>query len=355
MYHTRAGAVLLALLAAVAPNLLAQAAVPARTDPAAAGWNTAALADVLDYARAQRSTGFLIVQDRRVLVEEHWPLGGDAAAFQRNFVHGTTKDGALLEDVASQQKSFVAILIGIAIDEGLLDISKPVDAYAGAGWSKATAAQEARITVRNLLQMNSGLHANLTYDAPPDTKFFYNTPAYAVLKKVLEGAAQRSLDDLTRHWLTGPLGMTDTSWQQRPGSMGDVGNPTGLVTTPRDIAILGQFVLDGGRAASGERVLSTVQFEAMFARTPTNPAYGRLWWLNGGAWRIDTSAAARRHSGPLVPAAPPDMVAALGAQDRKLFVVPSRQLIVVRTGPAAPDPEFDQQLWVRLMNAAPAK
>ena len=45
--------------------------------------------------------------------------------------------------------------------------------------------------------------------------------------------------------------MKDTSWRKRPGAFADVGNPTGLVTTPRDIARMGQLVLDGGKAADG--------------------------------------------------------------------------------------------------------
>ncbi|HEU4625170.1 MAG TPA: hypothetical protein VFS52_10430 [Steroidobacteraceae bacterium] len=47
-------------------------------------------------------------------------------------------------------------------------------------------------------------------------------------------------------------------------------------------------------------------------------------------------------------AAPADTVAALGAFDRRLYVVPSRKLVVVRTGAAARDEHFDEQLWMRL-------
>jgi hypothetical protein len=86
----------------------------------------------------------------------------------------------------------------------------------------------------------------------------------------------------------------------------------------------------------------------MFVRTATNPAYGRLWWLNGSA---ETVRAGRRLAGQLIPSAPADLVAALGALDRKLYVVPSEQLIVVRMGAAAPDKDFDQQLWLRLSKA----
>ena len=55
-----------------------------------------------------------------------------------------------------------------------------------------------------------------------------------------------------------------------------------------------------------------------------------------------------RAEGPLIPAAPPDTVAALGALDRRLYVSPSRQLVVVRTGAETKDQDFDQQLWLRL-------
>jgi hypothetical protein len=87
----------------------------------------------------------------------------------------------------------------------------------------------------------------------------------------------------------------------------------------------------------------------MFARSATNPAYGRLWWLNGSAETARPGG--RRTPGPLIPAAPADLVAALGALDRKLYVVPSRKLVVVRMGQATPDRDFDQQLWLRLSAA----
>ena len=128
------------------------------------------------------------------MVEKYWPVSEDAATFRANFVHGTAANGASLEDVASQQKSFVALLVGIAIDKGLLDISKPVTSYIGPGWSSARVSQESIITVRNLLEMNSGLQENMTYGSAPDTQFYYNTPAYAVLKRVLEAASKLSLD-----------------------------------------------------------------------------------------------------------------------------------------------------------------
>lgn len=330
-------ALLTAALVAAGPAFAADASV------------STAMQAVLDYAQGQKTTGFLVVQDRKTLAERNWPAPADAPAMFRAFTYGTTSDGALLEDVASQQKSFVSVLAAVAVDKDLLDVEKPVSAYIGAGWSKASAEQEAAIRVIHLLTMSSGLSEALEYRAPAGSIFFYNTPAYAVTKRVLAAAAKAPLEALSHDWLTGPAGMSETAWRKRPAAMADVGNPTGLVTCPRDVARFGQMVLDGGKAQDGKRIVSEAGLNAMFVRSATNPAYGRLWWLNGSAYTARPAGV--RQDGPLIPAAPADLVAALGALDRKLYVVPSRKLIVVRMGQAAPDKDFDQQLWLRLSKA----
>jgi len=53
--------------------------------------------------------------------------------------------------------------------------------------------------------------------------------------------------------------------------------------------------------------------------------------------------------GPLIPTAPRDLVAALGALQRKLYVVPSQHLVVTRLGDNCPPP--DTKLW-QLLTAA---
>jgi CubicO group peptidase (beta-lactamase class C family) len=324
------------------------AAAAGLSQPFAAAAQSAAWQAVLDYVQGQKTTGFLIVQNRKTLMEKNWPAPAGDVQF-KNFTYETTPGGALLEDVASQQKSFVSMLVAVAIDKGLLDVAKPVSDYIGSGWSKAAADQEAKIRVIDVLTMSSGLTEGFAYAAAPGTVFLYNTPVYAITKKVVAAAAKQPLETLTRDWLTAPAGMRDTSWRKRPAAFADVGNPTGLVTSPRDTATFGQIVLDGGKAADGKRIVSETQLKAMFARSATNPAYGHLWWLNGSTFTIKPLA--RRVDGPLIPAAPVDLVAALGALDRKLYVVPSRKLVVVRMGQAAPDKDFDQQLWLRLMTA----
>lgn len=333
----------LSALALAAPAAQAQPGPTAATAPRAD-----ALQEVLEYVRSQNTTGFLVMRDGQVLAEANWPAPA-VPAFRLGFVHGTAASGALLEDVASQQKSFVAVLAAIAVDKGLLDLEQPVSRYIGPGWSKAAPEQEAAIRVIDLLTMTSGLDTSFGYAAPPGRVFLYNTPVYAVTKQVLEAAARRPLDEITREWLTEPAGMTETAWRKRPAALGDVGNPTGLVTTPRDVARFGQVILDRGRAADGRRIVSEAQLDALFTPTPANPAYGRLWWLNSSPYTV--RADGRRAEGRLIPSAPADLVVALGALDRKLYVSPSRRLVVVRLGASAPDKAFDETLWRKLSAA----
>ncbi|WP_207904914.1 serine hydrolase [Novosphingobium sp. PhB165] len=318
------------------------------TDIPEAAAPSAAMTRVLDYVQSQNSTGFLVIQDGRVLAEKNWPAPEGDAQYAL-FVYGHDTHGALLEDVASQQKSFVSVLVAIAADKGLLDVTRPVSDYIGKGWSKATPEQEAAIRVIDVLTMSSGLNDQFGYAAPAGTTFHYNTPVYAITKRVLAAAAKQPLDVITRDWLTSPLGMQDTTWRKRPAALASVGNDTGLVTSPRDTALFGLMILNGGLTKEGKRVVSQAGLQAMFTPSGTNPAYGRLWWLNGSPYTV--KALAGRKDGPLIPAAPTDLVGALGAFDRRLYIVPSKKLIVVRTGTTARDADFDQQLWLRLTQA----
>lgn len=330
-------------------RLLLAAAAGLALAPVMAVAETPAMQAVLDYAQAQKSTGFLVIRDGKVLAQANWPAPADPPAFNAAFVHGTAASGALLEDVASQQKSFVAMLVAIAVDKGLLDVRQPVSRYLGSGWSKASPEQEAAIRVIDVLTMSSGLDTEFRYAASPGSVFLYNTPVYAVTKKVLEAAAKQPLDALTRDWLTEPAGMTDSGWRQRPAALGDVGNPTGLVTTAPDVAKFGQIVLGKGVAGNGTRIVTEKSLAEMFERSAANPSYGRLWWLNGADYSV--RATGQRAQGQLIPSAPRDLVAALGAMDRKLYVSPSQKVIVVRLGATAPDTKFDENLW-RLLSAA---
>jgi hypothetical protein len=87
-----------------------------------------------------------------------------------------------------------------------------------------------------------------------------------------------------------------------------------------------------------------------------NPAYGYLWWLNGQE-NYMTPRLQFLFDGPIIPSAPADMIAGLGKNDQKVYVVPSEGLVVVRMGNDASNAlfalsDFDPLLWEKISNLA---
>ena len=126
-------------------------------------------------------------------------------------------DPTYRRDVASCQKSVVALLLGIAQDRRLLAIDDPVTAVLGAGWSNAAADDERAITIRHLLTMTSGLDAERRAVARPGTVWSYNNDAYHQLQPILEIVTGAGIDALCAEWLWAPIGVTGSSWDQRRG------------------------------------------------------------------------------------------------------------------------------------------
>ncbi|HAI36706.1 MAG TPA: serine hydrolase, partial [Maribacter sp.] len=85
-----------------------------------------------------------------------------------------------------------------------------------------------------------------------------------------------------------------------------------------------------------------------------NLAYGYLYWLNGkSSFRLPSSE--DEFTGSLIPNAPDDLIAGLGLNDQKLYMVPSLDMVIVRMGGASNEEllgpsSFDNELW-ELINA----
>jgi len=331
-------------------------------EPSAAGWDSKKLEAALDFAGQRRSSGVVVLYRGRILIERYWDLepkpklpNGQSNRYYYT-VHGKTSQGHVIEDVASVQKSVVSMLAGIAQHKGLLKVSDPVQKYLGEGWSKAARDAEAKITLRHLLTMTSGLTDALEYEAPAGTRWRYNTTAYSRVLRIISVAAQMEPDELTRLWLTSPIGMDDSHWIVRPRmSDSEAANTVGFATTARDLARFGLLILAQGTWAN-HVVIDEKEYlrAALQSSQDLNPSYGYLWWLNGKP-SVLRGSGERRLPGPLIPTAPADLVAAEGAMGRKLYVVPSKELVVTRLG-ATPEganqASFEVEFWKRLMAAA---
>ncbi|MGZ8753010.1 MAG: serine hydrolase domain-containing protein [Acidimicrobiia bacterium] len=319
----------------------------AKVRPSAVGWDHTELQEAFDYAGEHTSFAMTMVLGGKLLAEHSWRLG---LGFAR--------------DIASVQKSVVALLVGNLQAAGKLRIHEPVTTYLGPGWSKATPKQEAPITVRHLLTMTSGLSSGLAFEAVPGSRWVYNTNAYQQLVPLVETVGGATIDAVTRTELFDPIGVSVASqWRDRriDGPLGIDPNGRriqGLVMTTSDMARVGLLVQRRGRWGS-KRVLADPTYldAALDSSQELNPSYGYLWWLNGKAAHVLPGPPTRRR-GELVPTAPDDLVAALGAGDQKIYVSRSLDLVVTRTGASAGQSrsalsDFDAELWRRIMAAAP--
>jgi len=322
----------------------------ATVDPIAAGWDAAKLQAALDFAGERSSRAMVVAHKGKVIAQQSW---GVRMGFAR--------------DIASAQKGVVALLVGNLQAAGRMQIDEPVSSYLSPGWSRATREQEAPITVRHLLTMTSGLANDLTFQAAPDAVWRYNTNAYQQLPVVVEAVAGTGIDAVTRVELFDPIGVSSTSaWRDRriDGPLGVDPNGRrikGLVMTAPDMARVGLVVQRDGMWG-GRAVLDDPAYLAatLASSQGLNPSYGYLWWLNGKAAHV-LPGPPSRSSGPLVPDAPADLVAALGRDDQKIYVCPSLDLVVTRIGDkgsaqsADALSDFDNELWRRLTAAAPQR
>jgi CubicO group peptidase (beta-lactamase class C family) len=318
--------------------------------PEVAGWRSAGLEAALDFAGKRGASEVVILHRGRVLAERVYALAEPSPRYQRMLV-GRTEDGRPIEDVASVQKSVASFLAGVAEGKGLLELDAPVTRHLEAGWSRAAPEQEARITVRHLMTMTSGLDVRGRFEAAPGALWRYNTSVYARLIPVLEAVAGKDVEALSSDWLTARIGMADSGWRARAWVTGDVdANRYGFATTARDLARFGLLILARGRW-NGADVLGNDGYleRALATSQQLNPSYGLLWWLNGKE-RVVSGEDGESRSGPLVEGAPADLVAALGALGRKVWVVPGLELVVVRLGDA-PGAGFDERFW-ELLSAA---
>ncbi len=324
-----------------------------RIDPRRAGWDPAKLKTALTFAGQNNSSAVVLVYRGRLLAEQYWqlkPTEKTRDGKPNPYFHmllGKDAKGRPIEDIASAQKSVTAMLVGIAQHQKLLALDDPVHRHLGPGWSRAAAAFEKRITIRHLITMTSGLDTRLRYAAPAGTRWSYNTAAYSRSLACVAKASKMKPDELTRKWLTGPLGMQNSRWATRAWLRlrPDV-NHLGFATTARDLARFGLLMLARGNW-DGKNVLADKDY-LQAATSPSqklNPSYGFLWWLNGGPFLI--RGAGTRKTGRLLPAAPRDMFAAQGKLNRRLYVLPSQQLVVTRLGDQ-PKRSFDSEFFRRL-------
>ncbi|MBN1644233.1 MAG: beta-lactamase family protein [Dehalococcoidales bacterium] len=306
-----------------------------KISPGELGWDQSKLDEALSFIRDRNSTALVILHKGKIVVEEYWQGWGKDTSFS----------------IFSAGKSIISLAIGIAQEQGKLNIHDAMAKYLGKNWTKAPPEKEALITIRDVLTMTSGLDEELKYEAEVGTKWFYNSPAYWKLAYVIEAATGKGIADFLNESLWSKIGARNTSW-----------NGKQVVTSARDMARFGLMVMNNGTWQGKDIIKDKAYlFDATNKSQEFNQSYGYLWWLNGGSSRRIPGPNAPLYEGSIIPSAPPDAFAALGFGDKKIIIVPSMEIVVMRHGgPAATVAElaasnFTSLLWDKLMLAMMSK
>ncbi len=259
---------------------------------------------------------------------------------------------------ASAGKSLTGTLIGIAQQEGLIDIQEPTTTYLGKGWSACAEDEEGKITVWNQLTMTSGLddkagNADCTDPncleclAIPGSRWAYHNAPYTLLESVIAEAASTTINQFFNSRIGSKIGAS--------GLYIPIDYNRIFFSKARDMARFG-LLIQGKGIWNGTPVLSdSAYYNAMIQTSqPHNLSYGYLWWLNGKGQHMLPGFQVKFND-DLVPTAPDDMFAALGKNDQKIYIVPSEGLVVIRMGETAGGvvpslSGFDNEVWAQIMD-----
>lgn len=303
--------------------------------PQELGWNESALQPLLEYLEEKNSKGFIILHKGKIVVE-HYMNGHDATAPWY---------------WASAGKTLTATVSGIAQDEGLIAIDNRVSDYLGAGWTSAPLDKEQMITCKNLLSMNSGLDdslgddvspANLQYVADAGNRWAYHN-VYVKMQDVVAEASNQTWNSYFNTKLRDRIGMN--------GVWIPVDDLSVYWSNTRSMARFGLLIYAKGEWDDTRIVSESYITESSNTSQNINKAYGYLWWLNGKS-SFKLPGLQLEFQGELIHNAPNDMFSGLGKNDQKLYIVPSKDLVIVRLGDVAnPEnptfglSEFDNELW----------
>ena len=285
--------------------------------------STGAFAAARYYSESREGVSFLIERGGQTLFEGYANGGGPDEAWE----------------LASGTKSFSGVLACSLQASGLLDIDRPC-ADILIEWRDDPA--KATVTTRQLLTLTGGVVSGRfgqpsRYEeaaaAPlaftPGERFEYGPGPYQVFGEMLRRILRRDGHDddvlgLLRARVLDPAGVRDRAWR-RVGGQPTL--PSGARLTARDWATWGRWVMNG---AGG------LDLTPCFQGTPQNPGYGLTFWLLRPGliaprrqYGLADDAADIAHQGE-------DIRAAAGAGDQKLYLLPDRDLVIVRQSRAVP-------------------
>jgi CubicO group peptidase (beta-lactamase class C family) len=311
------------------------------TTVASLGWDQTQLDALYPYLQSVGTKAFIIVKNGKIVTEKYF---------------GTfTADSVWYW--ASAGKTITGMLIGIAQQEGLININDQTSKYLGTGWTSEPLAKENLITIKNQLTMTTGLDDGvadpdctlpgcLVYKADAGTRWAYHNAAYTLLDGVIQNASGVSFNTYFQQKIRDKIGMNGL-WIKTPNSNNI------YYSNARSMARFGLLMLNKGKWDNTTILADTNYFHSQVNTSQNlNLSYGYLTWLNGKASSMLPQTQIV-FPVSIIPNAPADLFAALGKNDQKVYVVSSQKLVVIRMGTTAggvnlAGDDFDNTLWGKL-------
>ncbi len=246
--------------------------------PKATGWSADGLEVARQYADSVGSTAVIAIHDGHLVAE--W-----GATARRISGH-------------SIRKSLMSALYGIAVDRGLIDISKTLEELGIDDKNPPLSQQEKQARLVDLLTSRSGIYHSSIQDSdpnhpqpgshPPDTYFYYNNWSFNALGTIFEQLVGQSMGDAFKEWIADPIGMQDFQAHDviYEDSHESVFPAYRFWMTGRDFARFGVLYLQQGNW-KGNQIIS-----ADWVRESTTKysdvgqfGYGYMWWtLHNGVY-----------------------------------------------------------------------
>ena len=186
-------------------------------------------------------------------------------------------DGSIYHDLASVTKSITTTLIGIAVDQGKIELDKPMVSYFPERTIANMDERKEKITVRHLVSMTAGMRCDPLNDGlnldtmrysedwvqhaldrpmvmEPGTEWVYDSPGMHILSAILQKATGMTELEYAQEYLFKPLGITDVWWCNDP--QGITNGWGDLSLYPRDAAKIGFLFLQQGKWEDSQIVSS---------------------------------------------------------------------------------------------------
>lgn len=308
--------------------------------PQSLNWNVEEIDSLLTYLDENNTKAFIVLKDGKIAIEAYF----DDFTQDSNWYW------------ASAGKTLCAFMVGLAQEDGYLDISDTTTNYLGQGWTGMAPELEEQITIYHQLSMTTGLNDLLPdkdctdpdclqYIADPGDRWAYHNAPYTLLQDVVEEATGQIFNFYLQSRLRNRIGMN--------GSFIPVGFNKVFFSNARSMARFGLLMQSAGRWDTDQIMTDEDYYNDLInTSNDLNQSYGYLWWLNGkSSFMIPTLQTV--FPGSLFPDAPSDMYAALGLNGQLIHVAPSEGIVLIRMGDAPNDSggavslELTTDIWTR--------